>query len=167
MTCAAQRNDAGEYPFRRQGNRSGDREGVRGAFQELSSVPHRFWLVSARTLDWTSTEECLRRPWQQYHEVELPTALVKRKVGFAAFEAGVSGLSILDEYEMTWPWATGSVGPEYRCGVNRLRDHAQLQNGSDPVVMGVEADDAKPVRVVGSAEAVHKFMAPGTVDGLR
>jgi hypothetical protein len=39
--------------------------------------------------------------------------------------------------------------------------------GSDPVVMGVEADDSEPLRVVGSAEAVHKFTALGTVDGLR
>jgi hypothetical protein len=58
-------------------------------------------VVVARTLDWTSTEECLRRPWQQCHEAELPTGLVKNKVGFAAVEAGVSGLSILAESEMT------------------------------------------------------------------
>jgi hypothetical protein len=31
----------------------------------------------------------------------LPTALVKSKVGFAAFEAGVSWLRILVQYEMT------------------------------------------------------------------
>jgi hypothetical protein len=31
-------------------------------------------VVVARTLDWTSTEECLRRPWQECHEGELPTA---------------------------------------------------------------------------------------------
>jgi len=57
--------------------------------------------VVARALDWTSTEECLRRPWRQCHEAELPSALVKSKVGLAAFEAGVSGLSILAQYEMT------------------------------------------------------------------
>jgi hypothetical protein len=57
-------------------------------------------VVLTRALDWTSTEECLRRPWQQCHEAELPTALVKNKVEFAAYEAGVSGLSILAEYEM-------------------------------------------------------------------
>jgi hypothetical protein len=56
-------------------------------------------VVVARALDWTSTEECLRRPW--CHEVELPTVLVKNKVGFAAFEAGVSAFSILAQYEMT------------------------------------------------------------------
>jgi hypothetical protein len=56
-------------------------------------------VVIARALDWTSTEECLRRPWCR--EAELPAALVKNKVGFAAFEAGVSGFSILAEYEMT------------------------------------------------------------------
>jgi hypothetical protein len=58
-------------------------------------------LVVARALDWTSTEECLRRPWQQCHEAELPAALVKNKPGFAAFEAGVSALSVLAQYEMT------------------------------------------------------------------
>ncbi len=41
----------------------------------------------------------MRRPWCR--ETELPTALVKNKVGFAAFETAVSGLSILAEYEMT------------------------------------------------------------------
>jgi hypothetical protein len=56
-------------------------------------------VVIARTLDWTSTEECLRRPWCR--EAELPTVLVKNKVGFAAFEAVASGLSILAQYEMT------------------------------------------------------------------
>jgi hypothetical protein len=56
-------------------------------------------VVMARALDWKSTEECLRRPWCR--EAELPTVLVKNKVGFAAFEAGVSGFSILAEYEMT------------------------------------------------------------------
>jgi hypothetical protein len=56
-------------------------------------------VVVARALDWTSTEECLRHPWCT--ETELPSALVKNKAGFAAFEAGVSGLSILAQYEMT------------------------------------------------------------------
>jgi hypothetical protein len=55
---------------------------------------------ASRALEWTSTEESLRRLWQR-HEAELPTALVQSKVGFAAFEAGLSGLSILAEYEMT------------------------------------------------------------------
>jgi hypothetical protein len=55
-------------------------------------------VVVARTLDWTSSEECLRRRWCR--ETELPTILVKNKVGFAAFEARVSGLSILAQYEM-------------------------------------------------------------------
>jgi hypothetical protein len=41
----------------------------------------------------------LRRPWCR--EVELPTEPVKNKVGFAAFEAVVSGFSILAQYEMT------------------------------------------------------------------
>lgn len=46
-----------------------------------------------------SADECLRRPWGR--EAELPSALVKNKGGFAAFEAGTSGLSILAGYEMT------------------------------------------------------------------
>jgi hypothetical protein len=37
---------------------------------------------------------------RQCHEAELPTGLVKSKVGFAAFQAGMSGLSILAECEM-------------------------------------------------------------------
>jgi hypothetical protein len=56
-------------------------------------------VVAARALDWTSTEECLRHPW--CHEGELPTGLVKNQAGFEAYEAGVSALSILAQYEMT------------------------------------------------------------------
>jgi hypothetical protein len=56
-------------------------------------------VVIARALDWTSTEECLRRPWCR--EAQLPTVLVKNKVGFAAFETVASGFSILAQYEMT------------------------------------------------------------------
>jgi hypothetical protein len=56
-------------------------------------------VVVARALDWTSTEECLRRPWCR--EAELPTALVKNKFGFAAFEGAVSGFSILAQYEVS------------------------------------------------------------------
>jgi hypothetical protein len=58
-------------------------------------------VVAARALDWTSTERCLHRPWQQCHEGELPTGLVKNEAGFAAYETGVSALSILVQYEMT------------------------------------------------------------------
>jgi hypothetical protein len=55
-------------------------------------------LVTARALDWATTEECLRRPW--CHEAELPNALVHSKAVLAAFEASTSGLSILAQYEM-------------------------------------------------------------------
>jgi hypothetical protein len=55
-------------------------------------------LVTARALDWATTEECLRRPW--CHEAELPNALVHSKPALAAFEASTSGLSILAQYEM-------------------------------------------------------------------
>jgi hypothetical protein len=52
-------------------------------------------VVATRSLDWTSTERCLRRPFQQCREGELPTGLVKNEAGFAAYEAAVSALSIL------------------------------------------------------------------------
>jgi hypothetical protein len=42
-----------------------------------------------------------RSPRQQCHEKELPTALVKNKIGFAAYEVGVSALCTLALYEMT------------------------------------------------------------------
>jgi hypothetical protein len=58
-------------------------------------------IVVERTLDWTSTEECIRRPYAQCHEVELPNALVKNKVGFAGFEVAMSAVSFLAQYEMT------------------------------------------------------------------
>jgi hypothetical protein len=38
-------------------------------------------VVAARALDWTSTEERLRRPWQQCHADELPTARAKNNAG--------------------------------------------------------------------------------------
>jgi hypothetical protein len=58
-------------------------------------------VLVSRALDWTSTEECLRRPYQQCHEGELPNALVHSKTGFAAFEFTTSALSVFCEYEMT------------------------------------------------------------------
>jgi hypothetical protein len=58
-------------------------------------------IVSERVLDFTSTEECIRRPAAQCHEVELPTALVRNKAAFAAFEAGTASLSLFEQYELT------------------------------------------------------------------
>jgi hypothetical protein len=58
-------------------------------------------VMATRALDWTSTERCLRRPFQQCREGELPTGLVKNEAGFAAYEAAVSALSILAQYELT------------------------------------------------------------------
>jgi hypothetical protein len=52
-----------------------------------------------RALDWASTEECIRRPYQQCHEAELPSALVHNRAGFAAFEIGAASLSAFSEYE--------------------------------------------------------------------
>jgi hypothetical protein len=42
-------------------------------------------VVATRALDWTSTERCLRRPFQHCREGELPTGLVKNEAGFAAY----------------------------------------------------------------------------------
>src|SRR5579885_816457 len=47
-----------------------------------------------RFLDWTSTEQCLRRPYAQCHEALLPGALVRSKTGFAFFEVGMTAASI-------------------------------------------------------------------------
>jgi hypothetical protein len=44
-------------------------------------------MAEARVLDWASTEECLRRPWNS-HVGKLPTALMKNKAAFTAFEWG-------------------------------------------------------------------------------
>ena len=43
--------------------------------------------ATLRILDYTSTEKALSEP-QYYHEAMLPTALVKDKPAFAAFQAG-------------------------------------------------------------------------------
>ena len=58
-------------------------------------------IVSARALDFTSTEECIRRPAAQCHEVELPQSLVHNKAAFAAFEVGTASLSLFEQYELT------------------------------------------------------------------
>lgn len=44
-----------------------------------------------RGLDWATTESAMARP-QYFHEDILPTALVKSKPGFAAFQAGTVAL---------------------------------------------------------------------------
>jgi hypothetical protein len=71
-------------------------------------------VVATKAHDWTSTEEYLRRSWQQCHEKELPTAPVKNEVGFAAEEAGVSALTILVQYEMTMRGHQGRFPPPIR-----------------------------------------------------
>jgi hypothetical protein len=86
-------------------------------------------VVATRVLDWTSTEECIRRPW--CHEAELPNALVHNKVGFAAFEGAMSVASILPQYELTkhghrklaWLGQAVDVGVmAYTVNVNYRRD---------------------------------------------
>jgi hypothetical protein len=51
--------------------------------------------------DWTSTEECIRRPYYQCHEAQLPNALVHNKVGFAAYEFGTASLEVYGQYWLT------------------------------------------------------------------
>jgi hypothetical protein len=96
-------------------------------------------VLMSRTLDWTSTEECLRRPWRQCHEVELPTGLVENKLGFAAFEAAVSGLSILAQYEMTRHGHRRLVrlGQTVDVGSIGYAVVHNYKNGSNPVVMPI------------------------------
>jgi hypothetical protein len=49
-----------------------------------------FGVLAVHTLDWTSTQQCLRRPYAQCHEGQLPVALVSNKAGFALFKAGIA-----------------------------------------------------------------------------
>jgi hypothetical protein len=63
-----------------------------------------------KALDWTSTGECLLRPWHQGHEGELLSALVKNNAGSATLRVGASALSILAEYKMTRPGHSGWLG---------------------------------------------------------
>jgi hypothetical protein len=58
-------------------------------------------IVSERALDFTSTEQCLRRPYAQCHEIELPNTLVRSKASFVSFEVGMAGISIFEQYELT------------------------------------------------------------------
>jgi hypothetical protein len=76
--------------------------------------------VVVRPLDFTSTEECLRRLWQQCHEGEPPSALVHNKVVFAAYEVGVSVVSILAQMRADPAWS-----PE--AGVARSGDRHRVR----------------------------------------
>jgi len=60
------------------------------------AVDYSFWfgVVAVHALDWTSTQQCLRRPYTQCHENQLPVALVSNKAGFALFKAGVAFAAI-------------------------------------------------------------------------
>ena len=68
--------------------------GVKPAKNPSHIVDYSLWSAVAitRTLDWTSTEQCVRRPY--CHEAELPEALVRNKAGFAFFEAGMTVASV-------------------------------------------------------------------------
>jgi hypothetical protein len=49
--------------------------------------------------------------WQQYHEGELPTELLKKSGWVRVVEAGVSGFSILADYEITPAWSRPAIRP--------------------------------------------------------
>jgi hypothetical protein len=73
---------------------------VAPAAQAKARSPRLNWLdwsgigaaAALRVLDYTSTEKALAYP-QYFHEDILPTALVKNKPGFAAFQAGTVALN--------------------------------------------------------------------------
>jgi hypothetical protein len=58
-------------------------------------------IVAGRALDWSSTEECIRRPWGQCHEGSLPNALVHNRVAFAAYETASAAGLIYTQYRLT------------------------------------------------------------------
>jgi hypothetical protein len=58
-------------------------------------------VAATRFLDWTSTEECGRRPYGQCHEANLPNALVHNKVGFALYETACTAGLVFAQYELT------------------------------------------------------------------
>jgi hypothetical protein len=49
----------------------------------------------------------------------------------------------------------------HKCGVHRVLGLAQLPKGSDPVVMGAEADDAEPMPVPHSRHHKRREMQGG------
>ena len=58
-------------------------------------------VAASHLLDWASTEECIRRPYAQCHEAQLPNALVHNKVGFAAYETTTAAAETFGQYELT------------------------------------------------------------------
>jgi hypothetical protein len=58
-------------------------------------------IAASRALDWTSTEECGRRPYVECHEANLPNALVHDKVGFALYETACTAGLVFAQYELT------------------------------------------------------------------
>jgi hypothetical protein len=58
-------------------------------------------IVAGRALDWSSTEECIRRPYAQCHEGSLPNALVHDKTAFAAYETVSAAGLIYAQYRLT------------------------------------------------------------------
>jgi len=57
--------------------------------------------AALRVLDYTSTEKALVYP-QYFHENMLPTALVKNKPGFAAFQAGTVAVNFEAYRVLVW-----------------------------------------------------------------
>jgi hypothetical protein len=58
-------------------------------------------IAATRFLDWTSTEECLRRSYIQCHEANLPNALVHNKVGFSLYETACTAGLVFAQHELT------------------------------------------------------------------
>jgi hypothetical protein len=72
-----------------------------------AKAPHTFGLIDyslasgvviVNAMDWSTTEECERRPYQQCHEAVLNTSLVKSKVGFGFYKAATAGLEVYGAY---------------------------------------------------------------------
>ena len=59
-----------------------------------------FGVVASHALDWSSTEQCARRPYKQCHESELPEGLVHRKIGLAAFEGAEAAVEIWGQHKL-------------------------------------------------------------------
>jgi hypothetical protein len=59
-----------------------------------------FGVIASHALDWSSTEQCARRPYKQCHESELPEALVHSKIGLAAFEGAEAAVEIWGQHKL-------------------------------------------------------------------
>jgi hypothetical protein len=51
-------------------------------------------VIASQVLDYTSTEDCISKPYRVCHEAQLPTALVANKPAFAALKGSEAALEI-------------------------------------------------------------------------